>query len=140
MRIRLVIDLYFTLTVTSTQSLKFHATITSQPSLLVRKYSIFDVAIVCNCTVAPLLVIVYWWVDRGFGSWVLLGLFCLLRVTQLQPTQSCSTPYLHGTPAVAAGGTGHDDVVDMVWTATACVVSGVASIVNAYFMATDAGG
>ena len=31
---------------------------------------------------ALLLAIVLFWVPRCFGSWVLLGLFCLLRATQ----------------------------------------------------------
>ena len=48
-----------------------------------------------------LLAVVLCWVDRGFGSWVLLGVFCLVRVTtpprkaetqqnkeQLQPTHT----------------------------------------------------
>ena len=29
----------------------------------------------------PLLVVVRGWVDHCFGSWVLVGLFCLFRVT-----------------------------------------------------------
>ena len=33
---------------------------------------------------ALLLAVVLCWVARCFGSWVLLGLFCLLRVTQIR--------------------------------------------------------